>query len=152
MGRAVATAAGAFMLAACSSMSSLDIVGSTPPVTTVQLESEPPGADAKTSLGPGCKTPCSVDLPAGDFSVTFALAGYQPQTVPVRVQPPVDRVDDEVGAVQIPILDPNPVYAELQRTGPATKTKRAARKQQAAPSTDPPPGPAAGPSPWPQIR
>ena len=50
----------------------------------VQLESTPPGADATTSLGPGCKTPCSVSVPAPDagFTVTFDAAqvpaGHRP--------------------------------------------------------------------------
>jgi hypothetical protein len=149
MSRVIAVAACGFMLAACSSMPSLDIVGSTPPVMTVRLESEPPGAEARTSLGPTCKTPCAVDLPtAGDFSVTFSLAGYQPQTVPVRLQPPTDRVDDEVGGVPIAILEPNPVYAELQRAGPAKR----ARRPQAAARPAPAPEAAAGSSPWPTVR
>ncbi len=73
---------------------------------------------------------CELNLPAaGDFSVTFSLAGYQPETVAVRIQPPVDRVDDEVGGVPIAILDPNPVYAELQRGGPARRATPAKRPQ-----------------------
>ena len=48
-------------LAGCSSLS-LDAFKATPPTVQVQLESVPPGADAQTSLGPGCKTPCSVDV------------------------------------------------------------------------------------------
>ena len=32
----------------------------------VALESVPPGADATTSLGPACKTPCAIDVPAPD--------------------------------------------------------------------------------------
>ena len=53
----------------------------------VALESAPPGADATTSLGPACKTPCSIDVPAPDtgFSVTFASPKFQPVTVPVQV-------------------------------------------------------------------
>lgn len=152
MSRGIAIAACGVMLAACSSMPSMDIVGSTPPVTAVQLESEPPGAEAKTSLGPACRTPCAIELPAaGDFSVTFSLAGYKPETVAVRIQPPVDRVDDEVGGVPIAILDPNPVYAELQRGGPARRATPAKRPQTAArpapaPTQEPPGGP------WPPVR
>jgi hypothetical protein len=39
-----------------------------------------------TSVGPGCKTPCSVAVAAPDagFSVTFTLPKFQPVTVPVQ--------------------------------------------------------------------
>jgi hypothetical protein len=146
--RVVALAAWGFTLAACSSMPSMDIVGSTPPTTTVRLESEPPGAEAKTSLGPACNTPCAVQLPPGDFSVTFSLKGHQPQTIPVRLQPSVDRVDDEVGGVPLAILDPNPVYAELQKAAP---TRRAPRRPQTAARPVPAEGQAEE-SPWPRTR
>jgi hypothetical protein len=73
-------------LGGCSSFS-LDYFKSTPPTVQVQLESNPPGADARTSLGPGCKTPCAVSVPAPDtgFSVSYALPKFQPATVPVQV-------------------------------------------------------------------
>ena len=53
----------------------------------VQLELIPSGADAKTSLGPGCKTPCSVAVPAADagFTVTYTMNKFLPVTVPVQV-------------------------------------------------------------------
>ena len=148
MSRVIALAACGLTLAACSSMPSTDIVGSTSPTATVQLESEPPGAEAKTSAGPTCNTPCSVQLPANDFSVTFSLKGYQPQTVAVRLKPPVDRVDDEVGGVPLTMLDPNPVYAELQKAAPTRKAPR--RPQTAARPTAPAADPAD--SPWPTAR
>ena len=58
-----------------------------PLTVKVALESASPGADATTSLGPACKTPCSIDVPAPDagFSVTFASPKFQPVTVPVQV-------------------------------------------------------------------
>src|SRR6516225_8521394 len=102
-------------LGGCSSVHSLasfgDYFKSTPPAIQVQLESNPPGADAKTSLGPGCKTPCSVSVSAPDtgFSVMYTLNRYQPATVPVTVVHPGD------GAT---VTDPNPVFAELQPAGP----------------------------------
>ena len=58
------------------------------PAVQVQLESTPPGADARTSLGPGCKTPCSVTIPTPEgsgFSVTYTLDKFQPATVPAQV-------------------------------------------------------------------
>ncbi len=59
MRRVIAIAAAGASLAGCSSFS-FDAFRSTPPTVQVQLESVPSGADALTSLGPGCKTPCSL--------------------------------------------------------------------------------------------
>src|SRR5882757_10221598 len=86
MRRGIAIAFAGMSLAGCSSFS-LDSFKPTPPSVQVQLESTPPGADATTSLGPACKTPCSVNVPAPDagFAVTFALPRFQPVTVPVQV-------------------------------------------------------------------
>ena len=57
----------------------------TPTTVNMQFESEPAGAEARTSLGQACRTPCSIAMTPSEFSVSFALPGYQPQTVPVRV-------------------------------------------------------------------
>src|SRR5215813_1874551 len=91
MRRVIAIALAGASLGGCSSTPSLssfsDYFKSTPPTIQVQLESNPPGADAKTSVGPGCKTPCSVSIPApdGGFSVSYTLNKYQPANVPVNV-------------------------------------------------------------------
>src|SRR5215470_6874439 len=91
MRRVIAIALAGASLGGCSSSPSLssfsDYFKSTPPTIPVQLESQPPGAEAKTSLGPGCKTPCSVQVAPPDtgFSVTFALPKFQPATVQVNV-------------------------------------------------------------------
>src|SRR5262245_61620955 len=86
MSRVIAIMACGFMLAACSAtMPSLDFLKSTPQPEALAIESEPPGADAKTSLGESCRTPCKLSVqPCSEFSVTVALSGYQPQTVSVR--------------------------------------------------------------------
>ena len=86
MRRVIVIAAAGVSLAGCSSFS-WDAFKSTPPTVQIQLESTPPGADARTSLGPGCKTPCSVTSRArgSDFTVTYTLNKFQPVTVPVQV-------------------------------------------------------------------
>ena len=86
MRRVIAIAVAGVALAGCSSFS-FDAFKSTPPTVQVQLESMPPGADAVTSLGPACKTPCSVAVAAPDsgFSVTYTLNKFQPVTIPVQV-------------------------------------------------------------------
>ncbi|HEY8579687.1 MAG TPA: translation initiation factor 2 [Beijerinckiaceae bacterium] len=53
----------------------------------IQIVSDPSGADARTSLGHACVTPCTLSVSRKDeFSVTFSKDGYEPQTVPVRTQ------------------------------------------------------------------
>jgi hypothetical protein len=125
MRRVVAMAiVGASLLSAlggCSSFS-WDAFKSAPPTVQVQLESNPPGADARTSLGPNCKTPCSVSVPAPDtgFSVAYTLNKFQPATVQVQV---VHNPGD-LASPAMTVTDPNPVFAELQPAGPPPKPVR----------------------------
>jgi hypothetical protein len=121
MRRVIAIAVAGMGLAGCSSFS-LDSFKPAPPVVQVQLESVPPGADAVTSVGPGCKTPCSVSVAAPDtgFSVTFALPKFQPATVPVQVI----RIPGDFSSPASTTLDPNPVVAELKPAGPPPKAAR----------------------------
>jgi hypothetical protein len=118
MSRVIAVLACGFALAACSmSMPSLDFFRSSPPTEVLRVESEPPGADARTTLGEACRTPCELTVASGgDLAVTFALNGYQPMTVPVHAE--------AAGRLQ-----PNPVYAELQ---PAAPPPRPGKKRSVA--------------------
>ena len=111
------------------------LLSSTPPATTIQLESEPAGADARTSVGPGCRTPCSVGVPTTkDFTVTFTLAGFQPLTVPVAPVPPTDPRDVGQGVR----FDPSPVFAQLEPAPPPpTKGKKRAAPKAAKTSAVP---------------
>ena len=71
MSRVIAVMACGFMLAACSTtMPSLDFMKSAPQAESLAIESEPPGAEAKTSLGQSCRTPCQLSVqPGSEFSV-----------------------------------------------------------------------------------
>jgi len=121
MSRVIAFVACGFTLAACSaSMPSLDFLKSSPPTETVRIESQPPGADARTSQGQTCRTPCELTIQGGggDTSVTVALNGYQPQTVALQS----DQGDSK--------LSPNPVFVELQAAAaPKPAKKRVAKRK-----------------------
>lgn len=119
-------------LAGCSG----DAFKSTPPNVQLQLESNPPGADARTSMGPGCKTPCSVTVPAPDatFSVNYTLDKFQPATVQVNV---IKNAGDFTTPATV-TTDPNPIVAELQPAAPVKPVKkprpRKPKAQAAAPA------------------
>jgi hypothetical protein len=124
MRRVIAVAIAGASLAGCSSFS-WDMFKSAPASIPVQLESNPPGADARTSLGPSCKTPCSVSAPAPDtgFSVTYTLDKFQSQTVQVQV---VHNPGDASNPATT-VTEPNPVFAELQPAAPPPKARKPLR-------------------------
>jgi PEGA domain len=121
MSRVIALVACGLMLAACSaSLPSMDFFRSSPSTEALRIESEPPGADARTSQGQSCRTPCELAVQgAGEMAVTVTLAGYQPQTVPVRP----DQGEGKLG--------PNPLYVELVAM-PATPAKKPRKKKRPA--------------------
>jgi hypothetical protein len=137
MRRVIAIAVAGATLGGCSSFS-WDSFKSAPSPVQVQLESVPPGADAVTSVGPGCKTPCSVSVAAPDsgFSVTFNLPKFQPATVPVTVV----RNPGDLTTAASTVLDPNPVVAELQPEAPPPRVRkpRPKRPKPAAAAAAPP--------------
>jgi hypothetical protein len=160
MKRVVAIAACGMSLAACSSLPSwmqFEMPKSAPSATTMQFESEPSGAEAKTSLGETCRTPCSMSVSANEFTVNFTLPGYQSQTIPVRVVAPESR--DPNNPETEPRLVPNPVFVELQPAAPAPARKKpavakkrpktAAKPAPTAMAPEPPPPAPAPASPWP---
>ena len=138
MSRLIAVVAWGLMLAACSATMpnlNLDFMKSSPQAETLAIESEPPGAEAKTSLGQSCLTPCQLSVqPGSEFSVTLALRGYQPQTVSVR--------PEAEGATAPPRLRPNPVHVDLQAVTPK---KPIAKKKK--PVATPTPAPTVAPAP-----
>jgi hypothetical protein len=144
MRRVLTIAAAATTLAGCSSTDSWNYFKSAPATMQVQLESTPPGADARTSLGPGCKTPCSVTVTPPDgmtsFLVNYSMAGKQPAGVPVNVV----RVDGGMFSSSTVKAQPNPVMAELQPEGPPPKPERKPRRKK--PTTAAAPADAADPS------
>ncbi|HLI99162.1 MAG TPA: hypothetical protein VKT76_05565 [Bradyrhizobium sp.] len=125
MRRVFAIAAAGISLAGCSSFSTPDYLKldyyykPTPTPVLLQLESTPPGADARTSVGPGCKTPCSVTLnaPDGGFTVNYTMAGREPAAVPVQVI----RTEGSLFSSGTARIEPNPAIAELRPLAPPPK-------------------------------
>jgi hypothetical protein len=53
----------------------------------LQINSEPPNAIARTSIGHSCVTPCTITISRKDeFSVVISKAGYEDQTIDVKTQ------------------------------------------------------------------
>jgi hypothetical protein len=175
MNRVILIVASGLTLAGCASggMGGSDWLPKfEPKPVDVQFQSQPVGAEAKTSTGQTCQTPCALPMPPDkDFQVTFSLAGYQPQTISVQPTKPDDGGWGEA------TLQPNPVEAVLvavQKTPPKrTPPRRAAnptatpKPAAARPATPRPaavappaaapaaPAPATAPSgsdPWPNVR
>jgi len=158
MYRVIAIVGGGLALAACSSTAdwlNLSALKPGPIMDTVRFESTPPGADAKTSNGQTCKTPCALVLPAdAPLSVTFALNGYLPDT---------ETLDPISSGGGPSALQPNPVMVELEpappppvkpvkkpapaKKKPAAKPTAAVKPAPAPMAAAPAPQPAA--SPWP---
>jgi hypothetical protein len=146
MKRIAVIAACGLSLAACSSMPSWmqfdlpSLPKPAPAATTMQFESEPAGAEAKTSLGQSCRTPCSLAVSANEFTVSFSLQGYQPQTVPVRIVSSSETNSE--GEVAPPRLVPNPVFVELQPGGAPSARRPAVAQSKPKPKPKPAPKPA----------
>jgi hypothetical protein len=95
-----------------------------------------PPAPRPKAHRPSCRTPCALTVAAAaPFTVTFALTGYQPQTVPVTPRPSVDARE----AGQALKFDPDPVYAQLEPVPPAPVKGKKARPKAQKTSTAPPP-------------
>lgn len=134
----------------------------------LRIDSEPPGADARTSTGANCRTPCVLTVPAsGEFTVTVSAPGFQPQTVPVRPRMPSDpRPVGEGEPAPGMELSPNPVLVQLElvpppapKKPPPRRAKKTVRAPAPAAAAPPPQAPARNdgwpapsqpaPAPWP---
>jgi hypothetical protein len=153
MYRVVAVFGSALLLVACSvNPMNLDAFKPAPLLDSVRLESEPPGAQAKSSNGQTCVTPCALALPTdAPVSVTFTLKGYLTDTENLQV------VQDTASTPQ---LRPNPLRVELAMVPPPPKPPKQAKKKQIAAKKLAKPAPkpaetqtsaARGPAPEPMV-
>jgi len=129
----IATMACGLGLASCTSWApSFDFFASKPTTAMLSIGSDPPGAEARTSLGTTCRTPCTQQVPlTADITVSYALNGYMPQAITVHPAGP-----------DAATLTPNPAFAELQPAAPPPKPPPPPKKRRR-----PPPQPAAAEPP-----
>lgn len=136
---------------------SLDGLKPAPAMDTVRFESEPPGAEAKTSTGQTCRTPCALALPVNaPINVTFTLTGYSPETETLE---PITAIGSPTNLRPNPVtveLTPAPVQPRSTKKPAAKKTSPkppAAKKTSAKPAAAAPAGSTAAPAPqaapWP---
>lgn len=167
---AAAAAFMGFALAGCSAMPDWmpDWMSSKPPSAQLQdlrFESDPAGADVRTTQGQTCVTPCTISMPSESQAVTIAKIGFIPQTIQITTGAPPDHSFWENPP---PTLVPNPVQVVLQavpppprpihkrklRSSSSSRTRTAAKttapqRRAADPSSDPAFAPAASPFPPP---
>jgi hypothetical protein len=128
MRRIIAVMACGFTVAACS-MPSLNFLNSAPRTEVLRFESEPRGAEVKTSSGQSCRTPCQLTIQAApEMSAEFSLKGHQPQTVSLH-----SEGSQWGGSAH---LVPNPVRAELQRSPVASAAEKRPKKKPAIAPAD----------------
>jgi hypothetical protein len=109
-------------LAGCSGMGMSDMFSSqpaTPPMESVQFESQPPGAEVRSDQGQTCLTPCGLSIPAQSQTVTINKIGFVPQTVQITAGEPPEHSFWE--GTPPPTLVPNPVQVVLQAVPPPPK-------------------------------
>jgi hypothetical protein len=115
----------------------------------VQIQSQPSGAEARTSMGHTCVTPCSLQFSRKDeFTVTISKPGFHSVEIPVKAQVGgagaagfagnvilggvVGMAADAATGATLEHF-PNPVIATLEpvKRGEATRTIRIAPPPQA---------------------
>jgi PEGA domain len=121
-----------FGLAGCGTSKTipgLDAFKPKPTTTILLIQTNPDGADARSSLGATCHTPCTMTIgTAGDFTISFTRDGYEPQTITVHST----MSEGDYTTPASPTLDPNRVSVAL-------------KPQARQPVRPPSPGPARNP-------
>jgi hypothetical protein len=92
-----------------------------PTKTLMLIESNPGGAQAKTSFGQTCTTPCTMLIgESSDFTVTFTMPGYVSQTLPVHAKM------DPGGwsTAPSPVFEPPSLFPTLEKDAPAPVARK----------------------------
>jgi hypothetical protein len=91
---------------------------SSPKTEQLKIESDPAGAEAKSSEGTSCLTPCELSAPSGsDSSITMSMVGYQIVIVPIGPESSGGQ------------LRPNPIFAKLQPLPPPQPARKTSAKK-----------------------
>ena len=77
----------------------------------LKVETDPLGAEVRTTQGQTCTTPCELTVPSHEQPVTITKNDYVPQTVQVALGP---QPDHSFWENPPPTLVPNPVLVVLQ--------------------------------------
>jgi hypothetical protein len=140
-------------LTGCSS--ALSSNSSSEQLQALKFESDPLGAEIRTTQGQTCRTPCELTVPSREQPVTVTKNNYVPQTVQIALGP---QPDHSFWENPPPTLVPNPVRVVLQpapkpvrhvgghRSVSRTHTAKAGPPPSAAPSPFPPPPPTQEPA------
>jgi hypothetical protein len=122
--RALAVAGAGLGVASCSSTSTpsyFNTFKQKPTTTLLLIESNPAGAQAQTSFGKTCTTPCTMQVgETSDFTVTFTLAGYVQQTLTVRAQ----MSGSGWTTAPSPVFDPPSLFPTLEKEKPPTVARK----------------------------
>ena len=140
----VVAAVAGVSLTGCSS--ALSSNSSSEQLQALKFESDPPGAEIRTSKGQTCATPCELSVPSREQLVTITKNDYLPQTVQITLGP---QPDHSFWENPPPTLAPNPVHVVLHPVKPVghvgsvsrTHTAKAAPAPSATSSPFPPPPP-----------
>ena len=127
--RALAVVTCSLGLASCSSfaMPSFEAFKPKPRGALLIVESNPTGAEARASLGKTCHTPCSMLIGvADDFTVSFALDGYMPQTLTVH-----STMAESVLMLTVPqpVLEPAYLLAKLEPVKPDASPRKPSKQR-----------------------
>jgi hypothetical protein len=149
----VVAAAVGVSLTGCSS--ALSSNSSSEQLQALKFESDPPGAEIRTTQGQTCVTPCELTVPSHEQSVAITKNDYMTQTVQIALGP---QPDHSFWENPPPTLVPNPVRVVLQpapkpvrhggghRSVSRTHTAKAGPPPSAASSPVPPPPPTQEPA------
>jgi hypothetical protein len=125
----LAAAISGLTLASCVSSTVTNTFKPKPTTTLMLIESNPAGATAKASTGQSCKTPCTILISQGsDFTITFTLDGYVPQTLPVHATMSAGGWTTAAS----PVLEPGSLFPTLEPIKPPPTTTRRAKTAAAA--------------------
>jgi len=136
MSRFIILAVLAAALAGCSAISGLSGSETKTQTQNVALESTPSGAEVSFADGTSCHTPCALAVPGtnGTYYARFALNGYQPASIPVKVT--TNKENWYSG--EVTSIDPPRVTAKLEAVAPLKKKNTRHHKKPATAKAQPP--------------